>query len=114
LLMSYEWMKSGMEDLSATAFAANRQRPSTKEQLFGLFEQVEEALESRNYFHPVEKKPKMIDNLRAVFSRQAFTEQEISVMRGVISSLDRFPRKLPRGSRTAAPKEKPSDDSADD
>ena len=75
---------------------------------------MEEALESRNYFHPVEKKPKMIDNLRAVFSRQAFTEQEISVMRGVISSLDRFPRKLPRGSRTAAHKEKPSDDSADD
>jgi tRNA/rRNA methyltransferase len=114
LLMSYEWMKSGMENLSATAFAANRQRPSTKEQLFGLFNQVEEALESRNYFHPVEKKPKMIDNLRAVFSRQAFTEQEISVLRGVISSLDRFPRKLPRGGRTTFAKEKPRDDSEDD
>src|SRR3546814_465844 len=39
LLMSYEWMKTGIEDLSATAFDPVMQRPSTKEQVFGLFEQ---------------------------------------------------------------------------
>jgi tRNA/rRNA methyltransferase len=102
LLMSYEWMKSGMEDLSAVPFQAVEQRPSTKEQLFGLFDQLEEALDSRNYFHPAGKKPKMVDNLRAVLSRRAFTEQEISVLRGVISSLDRFSRNAPRGSGSPA------------
>ncbi len=117
LLMSYEWMKSGMEDLGAVPFQAIEQRPSTKEQLFGLFEQLEEALDARNYFHPAGKKPKMVDNLRAVLSRRAFTEQEISVLRGVISSLDRFSRKSPRGSgshprSSKAPKEAPSDDSS--
>ncbi|OEC97637.1 MULTISPECIES: RNA methyltransferase [unclassified Rhizobium] len=117
LLMSYEWMKSGMEDLGDVPFQAIEQRPSTKEQLFGLFDQLEEALDARNYFHPAGKKPKMVDNLRAVLSRRAFTEQEISVLRGVISSLDRFSRKSPRGSgshprSSKTPKEAPSDDSS--
>ncbi|QND13992.1 RNA methyltransferase [Rhizobium leguminosarum] len=114
LLMSYEWMKSGMEDLGAVPFQAMGQTPSTKEQLFGLFDQLEEALDARGYFHPAGKKPKMVDNLRAVLSRRAFTEQEISVLRGVISSLDRFSRKSPRGGRfPSATKETPPDDSAD-
>ncbi|MBY4606788.1 RNA methyltransferase [Rhizobium sp. 9T] len=115
LLMSYEWMKSGMEDLEAVPFQALEQRPSTKEQLFGLFDQLEEALDSRNYFHPPSKKPKMVDNLRAVLSRRAFTEQEISVLRGVISSLDRFSRNSPRkGGSTRSGKKAPTDDSADE
>ena len=114
LLMSYEWMKSGMEDLGAVPFQAMGQTPSTKEQLFGLFDQLEEALDARGYFHPAGKKPKMVDNLRAVLSRRAFTEQEISVLRGVISSLDRFSRKSPRGGRfPPAAKETPPDDSDD-
>ncbi|CDZ51431.1 RNA methyltransferase [Neorhizobium galegae] len=92
LLMSYEWMKSGMDDLTETVFLPIEQRPSTKEQMIGLFEHLEEALDARNYFHPPAKKPRMIDNLRAVISRRGFTEQEISVFRGVINSLDRFPR----------------------
>ncbi|EJC73420.1 RNA methyltransferase [Rhizobium hidalgonense] len=114
LLMSYEWMKSGMEDVGAVPFQAMGQTPSTKEQLFGLFDQLEEALDARGYFHPAGKKPKMVDNLRAVLSRRAFTEQEISVLRGVISSLDRFSRKSPRGGRFPKPaKETPPYDSDD-
>jgi tRNA/rRNA methyltransferase len=95
LLMSYDWMKSGMEDLAETRFQPIEQRPSTKEQVLGMFEHLEEALDSRGYFHPPEKKPKMIDNLRAVLSRRAFSEQEVSVFRGVIRSLDRFQRQWP-------------------
>ncbi|MCF6368377.1 RNA methyltransferase [Rhizobium halophilum] len=95
LLMSYEWMKTGLDDVAATAFLPVEQRPSTKEQVLGLFEHLEEALDARGYFHPPAKKPKMVDNLRAVISRRGFTEQEISVFRGVIRSLDRFPRRRP-------------------
>jgi tRNA/rRNA methyltransferase len=113
LLMSYEWMKSRMDDLGEVRFQAMEQTPSTKEQLFGFFDQLEEALDARNYFHPPAKKPKMVDNLRTVLSRRAFTEQEISVLRGVISSLDRFSRQYPRGSRAPEKtKERPKDDSS--
>jgi tRNA/rRNA methyltransferase len=97
LLMSYEWMKQSMQSDEETPFQALDQKPATKEQLFGLFSHVEEALDARGFFRPAAKKPKMIDNLRAVLSRRAFTAPEIKVMRGVISSLDRFSRKHPRG-----------------
>ncbi|MCM2292242.1 RNA methyltransferase [Allorhizobium sp. BGMRC 0089] len=92
LLMSYEWMKSGMEDASVPLFTEIDQEPATKEEVVGLFEHLEEALDARGYFHPVHKKPKMIDNLRAVISRRAYTSPEIKVMRGVVSVLDRFQR----------------------
>lgn len=96
LLMSYEWMKSGMDDITQTPFNEVDQAPATKEEVIGLFEHIEEALDARGYFHPDDKKPRMVDNLRAVLSRRAFTAPEIKVMRGVISSLDRFKRG-PRG-----------------
>jgi tRNA/rRNA methyltransferase len=95
--MSYEWMNSGMTDTSATPFQKVEQKPATKSQLVGLFDQIEEALDARNYFHPPTKKPRMIDNLRSVLSRPGFTEPEISVLRGVITSLDRFARRWPKG-----------------
>jgi tRNA/rRNA methyltransferase len=97
LLMSYEWMKQSMESRDATPFTAVEQEPATKDQLYGLFDHLEEALDARGFFRPAAKKPKMIDNLRAVLSRRAFTAPEIKVLRGVISSLDRFSRKHPRG-----------------
>jgi tRNA/rRNA methyltransferase len=39
----------------------------------------------------------LVDNLRAVLTRPGFTESEIRLVRGVISSLDRFTREAPRG-----------------
>jgi tRNA/rRNA methyltransferase len=97
LLMSYEWMKSGMDDLGETLFQPLEQKQATKEQLLGLYEQVEEALDARGYFRPEAKKPRMIDNLRAVLSRRALTSQEISVLRGVFGTFDRYGRQTPRG-----------------
>ena len=97
LLMSYEWMKQSIERPEQTPFQAIGQTPATKDQLFGLFDHIEEALDARGFFRPASKKPKMIDNLRAVFSRRALSFEEIKLLRGVISSLDRFSRKHPRG-----------------
>ncbi|MDX3924834.1 MAG: RNA methyltransferase [Shinella sp.] len=102
LLMSYEWMKTGMASLEDTAFKALPQRPATKDQLQGLFDHVEEALDARGYFRPAAKKPKLIENLRSALTRPSFTESEIQVLRGIISSLDRFTREAPRGSGAPA------------
>lgn len=99
LLMSYEWMKSSIDDLAAVPFDAPEQPMATKDEVVGLFEHVEEALDARGYFHPPHKKARMVENLRAVLSRRAFTTPEIHVVRGVISSLDRFSR---RGQRAPA------------
>ncbi|MDO9418896.1 RNA methyltransferase [Pararhizobium sp.] len=97
LLMSYEWMKTSMSSPAETSFQALEQRAATKEHLQGLFDHVEEALDARGYFRPIAKKPKLVENLRTVLTRPAFTESEIRLVRGIISSLDRFTREVPRG-----------------
>jgi tRNA/rRNA methyltransferase len=97
LLMSYEWMKSGLEDETATNFSGPEMKPASKEELHGLFAYLEGALEARGYFRPAAKKPKMIDNLRAVLTRAGFAEPELKVLRGIVSSLDRFSPAMPRG-----------------
>lgn len=112
LLMSYEWMKSGTEEEEqALPFQSAERAPAPKADLQGLFDHVEEALDARGYFRPADKKPKLVDNLRTVLTRPAFTVSEISVLRGVISSLDRFTRDNPRGAgapnRAKKPKLRP-------
>ncbi|ESZ27748.1 RNA methyltransferase [Mesorhizobium sp. L2C084A000] len=97
LLMSYEWMKSGLEDETKTNFSGPDMKPASKEELHGLFAYLEGALEARGYFRPAPKKPKMVDNLRAVLTRPGFAEPELKVLRGIISSLDRFSPAMPRG-----------------
>jgi len=97
LLMSYEWMKSGLESETQTAFAGPETVPAERKHLTSFLDHLEEALAARGYFRPAAKKPKMVDNLRAVLTRPGFSEAEIKVLRGVLASLDYFSPKEPRG-----------------
>ena len=98
LLMCYEWLKSGLQSETDTAFSGPEIKPAPKEQLIGLLSHLEDALEARGYFRPASKKPKMVDNLRAVLTRAGFATAEIKLLRGVVASLDYFSPKQPRGS----------------
>jgi len=91
LLMAYEWLKSGMARFEPAVPVA------TKGDLHGLFAQLEEALGARGYFRPLARKKVMVDNLRAVLTGAQFNEAEVRLLRGVISSLDRFSPEHPRG-----------------
>jgi tRNA/rRNA methyltransferase len=113
LLMSYEWMKSGLSDPRETAFAAPEVVPAPKADLHGLFAQIEEGLDARGYFRSADKRMKAIDNLRAVLTRPGFSTDEISVLRGVIASLDRFDRKGERRAVEAISSEMNEDSSGD-
>ncbi len=97
LLMSYEWLKSGLERETDTNFAGPDLTPADKRHIHGFLEHLDAALSARGYFRPAAKKPKMLDNVRAVFTRPGFTEPEVKVLRGVLSSLDYFSPKEPRG-----------------
>lgn len=110
LLMSYEWMKSGLAAETDTAFTGPQIEPAPKEQLIGLMSHLEEALDARGYFRPAAKKPKMVDNLRAVLTRAGFAAAEIKLLRGVVTSLDYFSPKQPRG--TGYPERKAEADQA--
>lgn len=98
LLMAYEYM--GTRDLpdDGLPFDGAEFEQAEKDELFGMFKQLEQALEKRGYFRPAERTPIMTDNLRAVLTRPGFSAEEIRLLRGVISSLDRFTPERPRGS----------------
>ena len=98
LLMSYEWLKTGLAHENETAFRGPDMQPAEKEDMQGLFDHLEEALEARGYFRPMQKKHKMVEALRAVLSRQGFFKPEVRLLRGVIRSLDLFSRQRQRGS----------------
>lgn len=105
LLMSYEWMNSASEDEGSLPFSGPLMRPAEKDVLYGLFDHLEKALEIRGYFRPPQRRPAMEQHLRAALSRPQFSAEEIRLLRGVISSLDRFSPKSPRGAGAPADKE---------
>jgi tRNA/rRNA methyltransferase len=98
LLMSYEWLKSGMDEEEELPFSGPEFTPAPKFILTGLFDHLEAALEARGYFRPPQKKAKMVDNLRAVLTRPGFDASELSLLRGVVNALDYYSPKEPRGS----------------
>lgn len=91
LLMSYEWMSAGLDgalpgrapipDIDLT--------PASKQHLLGLMAHLESALEPTGYFRTPDKKPTMVQNLRAILQRAGFTTAEIHVLRGVVAALER-------------------------
>jgi tRNA/rRNA methyltransferase len=97
LLMAYEWRKAGLEHETDIPFVGPQIEPAPKEELHGLLGHLEAALDTRGYFRPPAKKAKMIDKVRAVLTRPAFTIGEIKVLRGIVASLDYFSPKEPRG-----------------
>jgi len=62
---------------------------ATGEAMLGLYEHLERELETAGFFHPPEKTPNMIQNLRSALGKARFTDQEVRTLRGVITALSR-------------------------
>lgn len=97
LLMSYEWMQQAGAD-KAVRPAGPELKPASREHINSLMGYLDRVLSERGYFRTEDKKPKMMDNLRALFTRPGFTVEELAVLRGVLASLEKFSAKRPRGS----------------
>jgi tRNA/rRNA methyltransferase len=99
LLMSYEWRRHS--DLGDTLpFSGGLEETAPREELLGLFSQLESTLDRTGFFKTEGKRPTMVNNLRAVFSRAGMTSQEIRTLRGVISSIDRVHERVTETRKT--------------
>lgn len=96
LLMSYEWMGTEQSDLPIQQPSS---LPARKEDLFGLFEHLEKALDLENYFRPPHKRATMVENLRNIFQKAELSQQEIHALRGVVATLEGR-KSRPRTDRT--------------
>ncbi|MBN7756608.1 RNA methyltransferase [Nitratireductor aquimarinus] len=95
LLMSYEWIKTGDQAVTPPEQAL---APAQKLHIESLMGYLDNVLDERGYFRTEDKKPKMMENLRALFTRPGFTVEELAVLRGVLTSLEKFSPRNPRGS----------------
>jgi tRNA/rRNA methyltransferase len=84
---AYEW-RTQTADRPPPAFREGPQ-PADQAMLQGLYGHLEADLDEAGFFHPVEKKPSMVRNLRAIFARALLNEQEVRTLRGVVTALSR-------------------------
>ena len=57
--------------------------------VMGMYDHLERELDEGGFFHPIEKRPSMVRNLRVMLGRARFTEQEVATFRGVIHALSK-------------------------
>jgi tRNA/rRNA methyltransferase len=87
-LTAYEW-RLGVDEGPRAAFALNVAPPADQAVVLGLYEQLESELDEAGFFHPPEKRPSMIRNLRIALGKANLTEQEVRTLRGVVTALSR-------------------------
>ncbi|MCP4070676.1 MAG: RNA methyltransferase, partial [Hyphomicrobiales bacterium] len=89
LLMSYEWMKSGQGELNHSAFRAPDSQVAEKTDLQNFFNHIEDALEDAKYYYPEERRERMTNNLRSIFTHAGLKQQELQTLHGVVAALER-------------------------
>lgn len=62
-------------------------RPASRLELNAFLERLEITLDGKGFYASPEMKPVMQQNLRAAFTRQMLTEQEIRTLHGVVTAL---------------------------
>lgn len=84
---AYEWRTQAF-DRPPPAFR-DAAPPADQDMMLGLYGHLEGDLDEAGFFHPAEKKPSMVRNLRAIFARANLNEQEVRTLRGVVTALSR-------------------------
>ncbi len=83
----YEWFMSLHQPPHAGTGEEGAQEPAPREQLSGLLDQLEGALDAVNFWRVPEKKETMWRNIRATLVRARLSVQEIATWRGLVKAL---------------------------
>jgi len=94
LILSYEWFKCA-DSTPAEHIDHGLALPAPREELFRLFEHLEEELEKGGFLYPPGNRPGMIRNLRNILHRASLTDHEVRTLRGVIVALTEGKRRDP-------------------
>jgi len=84
---AYEWRMT-QADEAPKAFR-DGPPPADGAAMLGLYEHFEKELDDAGFFHPPEKRPSMVQNLRSALGRASFTDQEVRTFRGVVTALSK-------------------------
>ncbi|HEX4298066.1 MAG TPA: TrmH family RNA methyltransferase, partial [Devosia sp.] len=88
LVIAYEWRRQ-TELGQQLLFGETVAEPATKGELLQFFEHLEQALDEAGFFTAPDKRPTVVNNLRAMLSRGTLSAQEVRTLHGVVSSIER-------------------------
>ncbi len=86
-LTAYEWRLT--QDSGPPPRFRDAPPPADQSAMMGLYGHLESELDAAGFFHPPEKRPSMIQNLRSALGRANFSDQEVRTFRGVVTALSR-------------------------
>lgn len=86
LLTGYEWFQAGGPETPAEVTRKGAQ-PASKAEMGDLFDHLETELDACNFLFPPERRPRMVRNIRNIFTRASLTDQEVRTLRGIINGL---------------------------
>ena len=111
-ITAYEWRLT--QDEGPPPAFTEAPPPASQAAVLGFHEQLEAELDAGGFFHPPEKRPSMVRNLRVVFGRAGLSDQEVRTLRGVVTALakgrGRVLAKLAAGRTVLGMVESPSPD----
>ena len=88
-LQSYEWFQTGTPGTLKNVTRKGAV-PATAEELQHLFDHLEGELDACGFLRPLGKRPRMVRNIRNIFTRSDLTDQEVRTLRGIISGLRNY------------------------
>ena len=88
LLVGYDFFKT-QTTMTPKQLITNGAPIADKEKLLNFFNFLEEKLDHCGNFKIDEKRPRMVRNLRNIFSRNELTEQELNTLYGIINYLSK-------------------------
>ncbi len=86
LLIGYEWFSAGEQPTPPTA-SERPSPPATHGELEGFYRHLEAELDACGFLRLPDKRPGMVNNLRALFARAGLTAQEVRTLHGVVTEL---------------------------
>ena len=84
LLVAYEWYQSNHQD----EIAPSSQQPAAKQKAFdNLMNRLEQRLDETDFLALEDRRPTVVRNMRALFSKAHLTDQEIQMLHGIFRAL---------------------------
>ena len=88
LIIGYEWFQATAPKTLNEVTRKGGQAASQRE-LFGFFDHLETELDDCGFLYPPEKRPRMVRNIRNIFTRAGLSDQEVKTLRGIVAGLSR-------------------------
>ena len=87
MLLCYEWFQVADNSPATRIDHGPIAKKATREEMFQLFEHLEDELLTNGFLYPASKDTPMVRHMRALLNRANLTDQEVRTIRGMIVAL---------------------------